>query len=382
MESYFYMSQVEFLPMVEKYYPVKLFVKLIIGFFCHIVRLIRILKKKQSNGVSIIVLHKIGDSIFSTHAIKKIVEFHQDKIISIICFPETKSIFQLAFPSIEITTISHNFFWKGRIATRDAYKILHEKSPEIIYDLTGAITSASLITFSSAEKIVGMNLEYFKPLYDKFSPMRTTPHLIDMYMDVVRQVLSIGNDSDYTFPLKPSNSNKVLIHPFAGWAAKEWGIEKYYELAQKLSSQYRVEFITEVNTLPASIKKEIQANFRLTETKSVEDLIENINDCGVFIGNDSGPVHIASFLGRPTFTIYGPTNPSYCKPIGVRHGFINKIIECSPVKDRICYTQAGLKCPHFKCMTELTVSEVNEMIDQFISSISGLSSTQIIDNKI
>ncbi|MDP3147686.1 MAG: glycosyltransferase family 9 protein [Ignavibacteria bacterium] len=360
------MSQFEILPLVEKYYPAKLFVKIFVWVICKVLRYKRVFAKSNTGHVSIIALHKIGDSIFTTHAIKKIIEFHQDKIISIICFPETKTIFKIAFPSIEIVTIPHNLFWKSRIATRRAKKVLLQTHSEIIYDLTGAITSATLIASSRAKKIVGMNLEYFKPLYDNYIPIRKSPHLIDIYMDVVRMVVPIGDNLDYEFPLKPNNSSRILIHPHAGWTAKEWGIDKYFELAKKLLPQYNVEFIIETNSLPAEIRNEIQKKFKLTETKSVEELIENIRDCAAFIGNDSGSVHIASFLGRQTFAIYGPTNPKYCRPFGNYHSTIRHEVSCSPVIENYCFTDAGRKCPSFDCMKLLKVETVYDAIVDFL----------------
>ncbi len=361
------MSQFEILPIIEKYYPLQFLVKIITWSICKIAKTRRQLAKSDKGQLCVIVLHRIGDSVFTIHAIRKIVEFHQQEIISIICFPETKPIYQIAFPEINVVTIPHNHFWKARIATKDARKMLIELRPEIIYDLTGAITSASLIATTKAKKIIGMNLGYFKALYDNYIPLRTKPHLIDMYMDVVRQVHLLGNNINYEFPLKPTDSSKVLIHPHAGWAAKEWGIDKYIELAKKLSTQYKVEFIAEINSIPTEIREEIQSSFILTETKSVEDLIVNIKSCAVLIGNDSGPVHLASLLGIPTFAIYGPTNPSYCKPFGKHHEAIRQEVSCSPVTENYCFTDAGRKCAKYDCMNFLRVEIVYNKFCDFLS---------------
>jgi len=359
------MSQIEIIPLVEKLYPVKLFVKALVWSYCKIARL-NIFKNSTADGVVVISLHRIGDSIFTTYAITKIVEFYKDKSISIICFPETKVIFQMLFPSVEILAIPHTFFWHGRIATRKAKSILRGANAEIIYDLTGAITSATLIASSSTKKIIGMNLEYFKPLYDYYAPIRTKPHLIDTYLAVVKLVVPVENDFTFEFPIVASETNKILIHPHAGWKAKEWGINKFYELAQRLSSQYEVEFITEVNSLSEDDKKAICENFRLTETKSVEELIEETKDCSAFIGNDSGPVYIANLLGKPTFTIYGSTNPEYSKPFGKNHAEIHQVISCSPSTTQYCFTDAGRKCSDYLCMKSLSVDLVYNKVIEFL----------------
>jgi len=366
------MSQFEILPVVEKYYPVKLLVKIITWSICKTAKCGRVFVKSNNGQLCVIVLHKIGDSVFTIHAIKKIIEFHPAEIISIICFPETKPIYQIAFPKLTIVAISHTHFWEARIATKYARKILQEINPEIIYDLTGAITSASLVATSAAKKIIGTNLQYFKALYDNYTPLRKLPHLIDIYMDVVRLVHPVENNINYEFPLKPTDSDKVLIHPHAGWAAKEWGIEKYIELGKRLSTQFNVEFIVEVNSLSMERREEIQERFKLTETKSVEELIETIKSCAVLIGNDSGPIHIASFLGIPTFAIYGPTNPKYCKPFGKHHEVIRREVSCSPVEENYCFTDAGRKCFQYDCMNLLNVEIVYRKLVNFLVNKSVL----------
>ena len=101
---------------------------------------------------------------------------------------------------------------------------------------------------------------------------------------------------------------------------------------------------------------------------SINELIEQTRDCSVFIGNDSGPLYIANMLGKPTFTIYGPTNPDYSIPFGDNHTFINKTIDCSPEKNKqYCHTVAGLVgCPAFKCMETLKLDEVYNKLLPFV----------------
>jgi heptosyltransferase-2 len=80
------------------------------------------------------------------------------------------------------------------------------------------------------------------------------------------------------------------------------------------------------------------------------------------ISNDSGPLYIASLMGKPTFTIYGPTNPLFHLPLGSKHNYIRHLISCSPAEtEKYCFTNAGRDgCPSFECMNQLKVDEVYE----------------------
>ena len=107
----------------------------------------------------------------------------------------------------------------------------------------------------------------------------------------------------------------------------------------------------------------------LTITDTVEDMIQKIKECSLFISNDSGPVYIASLLGRPTFTIYGPTNPEYSFPFGENHRFIWKQLKCSAENDKFCFTLGGINCPSNECMILLTEEDVLESIENFLEEL-------------
>ena len=66
-----------------------------------------------------------------------------------------------------------------------------------------------------------------------------------------------------------------------------------------LDANYRVSLITQKNQLSTDVINEIDhLNIDLIQTNSVDELIKSIKECSLFIGNDSGPVNIANFLGQ------------------------------------------------------------------------------------
>ncbi len=140
-------------------------------------------------------------------------------------------------------------------------------------------------------------------------------------------------------------------------------------LTEKLSLEYNVEIIAPIHSIGHKEKQEAEKRkISITETSSIDELIEQTRDCSVFIGNDSGPLYIANMLGKPTFTIYGPTNPDYSVPFGDNHKYIINTIHCSPEKNKqYCHTVAGLLgCPAFKCMESLELDEVYNKLLPFV----------------
>ncbi len=168
-----------------------------------------------------------------------------------------------------------------------------------------------------------------------------------------------------------------MIHPFAGWKAKEWGLHKYIKLASHLSKDYDVAIICESHLLNDKQISEIKVHdVDLILTKSIEDLITAVKDSSVMISNDTGPIHIANILGKATFTIYGPTNPNFHLPRGQKHGYIRKEISCSPGEnDKYCFTYGGRYCQTFECMKLLEFDIVKKEIIQFLNSV-GIKKTK------
>lgn len=93
-----------------------------------------------------------------------------------------------------------------------------------------------------------------------------------------------------------------------------------------------------------------------------------IKQCSVAIGNDTGTIHIASYLGKPTFTIYGPTNPVYHLPYGKNHRYIQCRLKCSPLpNEKVCFTFGGrIGCPSNECMNLLSAKDVVDNVYDFI----------------
>ncbi len=75
--------------------------------------------------------------------------------------------------------------------------------------------------------------------------------------------------------------------------------------------------------------------------------------CGVFLTNDSGPMHIASALGVPTVAVFGATDPDATGPTGEKARVVREAVRCSPCLLRNCPID-------HRCMTGVTGARVAE----------------------
>jgi len=96
----------------------------------------------------------------------------------------------------------------------------------------------------------------------------------------------------------------VVIHPFSGSARKNWPLEHYRELADRLG--YRVEW-------SAGPEEELPEASRFSD---LYELAEWIAGARLYIGNDSGITHLAAATGVATLALFGPTAPETWAPRG------------------------------------------------------------------
>lgn len=343
-----------------------------ISIFIKIIRWIYINPKNNSKILTIINLHRLGDTVFTIPAMKAIAEHYSNYRIIVVCYVETSPILKLLFKDreyIELNTV--DFIFGRRFARKTIRNRVLQLNSEIIFDLTGMPNSASLIFNSNAHTIAGMNLEYFHKIYTHFTVIRQKPHYMDMYLDVAKLIVP-NHDLEKMkyFSSSSIEEIRILIHPFAIRRPKEWDLNKYVEIAKLLKNYYSVKIVSPKGFIKSDIIDEIN-NLEIVfcETNTIEDLILEIENCTVFISNDSGPVYIAGLLGKATFTIYGPTNPKYSLPYGKHHRFVQYKLNCTPKEERVCFTYAGIFCPSYECMENLSVEFVKKEIINFIDSL-------------
>ena len=138
--------------------------------------------------------------------------------------------------------------------------------------------------------------------------------------------------------------------------AKQWSVEKWSELILLIQEKYNIDhFILLGVNIDTPNSEEIEKlcvavkiNNRVGKTNLLQ-LIEEFRKCFMVIGCDSGAVHLASAVGTPTLTVFGPTNSVVTGPCFNTHKInfqIDSIKDMSSVSPRSvlgCYHNLDLK---------------------------------------
>lgn len=141
----------------------------------------------------------------------------------------------------------------------------------------------------------------------------------------------------------PANKpQRIAMHVTAGHRVREWPRDRFDALAQKLRSEgWDVVLIDD-------------------SVKNVDQLLTILSSVDRFIGNDSGPGHVAALLGIPTFTIFGPQLPELFAPQHPRAAWI----EGAPCPFKPCFDRCRFVEPH--CLLGVSVEGASAAITDWL----------------
>jgi heptosyltransferase-1 len=133
------------------------------------------------------------------------------------------------------------------------------------------------------------------------------------------------------FPVDPDAESKIaaltgdgnnfaILNPGAGWGAKMWPAERYGEVAIELAKDGLCSLVNHgpgEEDLAGTVAAASEGAARKISC-SVSELIALTRRARLFIGGDTGPMHMAAALKIPVVAIFGPTNPARNGPFGAR----------------------------------------------------------------
>jgi heptosyltransferase-2 len=161
---------------------------------------------------------------------------------------------------------------------------------------------------------------------------------------------------------------RCAIAPGASYgAAKCWPPERFAALADRLISECAADVIL----FGTPSEKEMAARIcsamkrrpiSLVGQTSMRDLAAHFSVCSIFIGNDSGAMHVAAAAGLPVIGIFGSTDPDGTAPVTPQFTLIREPVSCSP-----CFLRS---CPvDHRCMTRIGVDPVFAAVKQVLHAL-------------
>jgi len=221
---------------------------------------------------------------------------------------------------------------------------VRDASYDAVVDLQGAIRSAVLARLSGARAVYGAAEPRESPasLWYTRKVVARGKHVIEQNLSVAealvggemeRAAKDISCDLPCDLPHDPQAETRTeqalaqhhvrdfaILNPGAGWGAKRWPAERYGEVARGLAEAGICPLVNYGPGEEDLFRAVLAASGGMARPTqgSVTELIALTRRARIFIGGDTGPLHLAAALRVPVVAIFGPTDPARNGPYGTR----------------------------------------------------------------
>ncbi|HUE71647.1 MAG TPA: glycosyltransferase family 9 protein [Pirellulaceae bacterium] len=205
-----------------------------------------------------------------------------------------------------------------------------------------SLTKSSLVAWLSGTK---RRIGFSRPVGREIAPWLNTQlvdcrtrHVVDRYLELLHPLGKSAGPVRFDFPrdepleaqirtaLQSSGLHRpfAVLNPGAGWESKRWPAERYAEVARQLHIRWHVATLAvwagpQERAWADQIAGLAGGAALVAPSTTLLELAAVLRQAALFVGSDTGPLHMAAAVGTPCVGIYGPTRPEDCGPYGPGH---------------------------------------------------------------
>jgi lipopolysaccharide heptosyltransferase I len=325
--------------------------------------------------ILIVKLSAIGDIVHCLPAVTQLRNTFKEAQIDWLVEEKNRTVIDISRLSVGVIPINikqwrNHFGWNALIQIVTSIKKIRAAQYDCVIDFQGLIKSGVLTYLSGAPCRIGFSRAALKePLASLCYTKTVTPnsvHIVDQLQELLSPLgLSARLRGGPLFASKKAHEaikhqlhdigDVVVINPGGGWITKRWPKERFIELARQLANKG----LPVVVTYPPG-EKEWATHISLhsesgiyTIGTTLEELVALCARARLFVGGDTGPMHIASAMGVPVVALFGPTDSGRNGPVGKEDQVVERSLSCRP-----CHKRDRCPLDHWNCMEEISVERV------------------------
>ncbi len=262
---------------------------------------------------------RIGDAVLSMGMLHQLLARHPGARCTIVCGAPAAPLFQ-AVPGLEEIVILR------KQAFRSHWLGLWVRLCRTRWDLVVDLRASALAYLLRADRrLVSGKADQSKHRVAELGELlgETTPPAPGLFLDSIHHTAADER--------LPPGRPVLALAPTANWPAKQWPIERFASLACALVGEGEIlEGAAVVVSAAAHERAQAEALLQALPGSSLVDLIgcdllttaACFARARLFVGNDSGLMHLAAAAGAPTLGLFGPTNERRYAPWGSRSAFL------------------------------------------------------------
>jgi lipopolysaccharide heptosyltransferase I len=275
-------------------------------------------------------------------------------------------------------------WWMGLRHVWYVTRHLRRAGFDLCIDFQGLFKSALFAALSGAPVRLGLPRQRCR---EPLSALLTNLHgpLVDPHTHVVEQLMTLlqplgitPTARQFSIPISDADEHfgarvwrelgltsqvpVVVLNPGAAWETKRWGELNFARLNDALIRRYQVRtLLTWGPGEEALIQRVVRATTytpAIAPATTLLQLAALLSRSTVFVGGDTGPLHLAAAVGTPTVALFGPSNPRRNGPYGSGHIVLHRQLPCSH-----CYQRT---CNHWECLPGIDVEMVVQAVGRLL----------------
>ncbi|MGB8324901.1 MAG: lipopolysaccharide heptosyltransferase II [Candidatus Acidiferrum sp.] len=208
---------------------------------------------------------------------------------------------------------------------------------------------------------------YYLELLRRAGVCGSSPELAHIRLDVLQPAKLRARETLLTEGSRPEALRLAIAAGASYGSAKCWHPERFAAVANRVQSELGADVILFGTAAESNVSNAIAAAMNrppidMTGKTSMSDLPALLSQCHLFLGNDSGAMHVAAAVGLPVVAVFGPTDPNGTAPVTPRHSVVQQKPYCSPCFLRRCPTD-------HRCMNDVTTAMVASAVDVWLKTL-------------
>jgi heptosyltransferase II len=326
----------------------------------------------------------IGDAIMSLPALRAVRERYPDATITVLAKPWVSDLYSSESSIDRVMTFEGAPGARDWKAKAELISRLRARGFDLAILFPNSFESAAVVRLAGVKRVIGYARDgrslllsdaipvpgngeipgherfYYLELLRRAGLIESIPEVPEIRLEGIDELRGKG---ERLFEMLGVNLPVIGVSPGAAYgSAKRWLPERFAESAARLAAGIGGSIAVFGSAAEKGLCEGVAraaGGRNLAGATALRAFMEMTAACRAFITNDSGAMHIASALGVPTVTIFGPTDEIATGPLGLAARVVREPVECAP-----CLRK---ECPiDHRCMARVTVERVVQEAEELL----------------
>lgn len=248
-------------------------------------------------------------------------------------------------------------WWRSVQTARTVRQQLRQLNFDIAVDLQCLTKSAVVAWMSGAKRRLGVagsnGRELSKVLNNELTDVRAS-HVVEHYLGILEPLGIVAPEVEFKMPERAADASYAVetlarlslarqrfavLNPGAGWPSKLWPAERYGELARHLYFEHGTQSLavwcgSDERRLAQRIVDTSDGAASLAPSTTMPQLAAITRRAILFVGSDTGPMHLSVAVGTPTLSLHGTSRAEWCGAYGPTNATLQAFYQDGSARQR------------------------------------------------